>query len=42
VAEFTRYQYSMDDKATAYVCQNYYCERPVTDVDEMLKLLGGT
>ena len=42
VAEFTRYQNSIDEKATAYVCQNYYCERPVTDVDEMLKLLGGT
>ena len=40
LAEFTRYQYSLDGKATAYVCQNYACERPTTDVEEMLALLS--
>jgi uncharacterized protein YyaL (SSP411 family) len=31
---------AVDGKATAYVCSNYACERPTTDVGEMLKLLG--
>jgi uncharacterized protein YyaL (SSP411 family) len=39
LAAFTRYQDSIDGKATAYVCQDYACELPVTDADEMLRLL---
>jgi uncharacterized protein YyaL (SSP411 family) len=40
LAEFTRYHKSIKDKATAYVCVNYQCKLPTTDVGEMLKLLG--
>jgi len=40
IAEFTEYQFALDDKATAYVCLNYYCELPTTEVDKMLELLG--
>jgi uncharacterized protein YyaL (SSP411 family) len=40
LAEFTRYQRSIKDKATAYVCVNYQCELPTTDVGETLKLLS--
>jgi uncharacterized protein YyaL (SSP411 family) len=29
-----------EDRATAYVCTNFTCHRPTTDVDEMLKLLS--
>ncbi|HET7534128.1 MAG TPA: thioredoxin domain-containing protein [Nocardioidaceae bacterium] len=31
----------VDGKAAAYVCRGMVCERPVTDVDELRKLLGG-
>jgi len=40
LAEFTRYHKSIKDKATAYVCVNYQCKLPTTDVGEMLKLLS--
>ena len=39
LAEFTRYQGSIDGKATAYVCLDYNCKLPTTDIDEMLGLL---
>ncbi len=29
----------IDGKATAYVCQNYSCKRPVTDADSLLQFL---
>jgi len=39
LAEFTKYQTGVDGKATAYVCQNYHCETPTTDIQQMLHLL---
>ena len=39
LAEFTEFQKSIDGKATAYVCQNYACKAPTTDIKEMLKSL---
>ena len=39
IAEFTKSQYSIDEKATAYVCLNYHCQLPTTDVARMLNLL---
>jgi uncharacterized protein YyaL (SSP411 family) len=39
LAPFTRYQGSIDGKATAYVCRDYACELPVTDSEAMLRLL---
>jgi uncharacterized protein YyaL (SSP411 family) len=42
LAEFTKYHLSLNGQATAYVCLNYYCELPTTDVNKMLKLLGKT
>ncbi|MFQ5868263.1 MAG: thioredoxin domain-containing protein [Candidatus Zixiibacteriota bacterium] len=38
-AEFTRYQTSIDGEATAYVCLNYNCRLPTTDIGEMLESL---
>lgn len=38
-AEFTRDLTSKEGKATAYVCRNYICNLPTTDIEEMLKLL---
>jgi uncharacterized protein YyaL (SSP411 family) len=40
LAEFTKHQRMLDGKATAYVCQNFQCQIPTTDSDEMLKFLG--
>ncbi len=39
IAEFTKYQKSLDGKATAYVCLNYLCKTPTTDPAKMLELL---
>ena len=39
IAPFVRDQRARDGKATAYVCQNYQCHAPTSDVDEMLALL---
>lgn len=40
IAEFTKYQTSIDSKATAYVCADYKCKMPTTDVSKMLELLN--
>jgi uncharacterized protein YyaL (SSP411 family) len=31
----------LDGMATAYVCQNFQCNLPTTDVDEMIRQLHG-
>jgi hypothetical protein len=41
LAPFTLFQTSVGGKATAYVCRDYACELPATDVEEMLGLLQG-
>jgi len=42
LVRFTRNYPSIDGKATAYVCLDYSCELPTTDVDTMLQLLNVT
>jgi len=42
LAEFTRNQSSIEGKATAYVCLNYNCKLPTTDIGKMLELLNVT
>jgi len=39
IARFTKDLRSIDDKATAYVCRDYHCEFPTTDISEMLELI---
>jgi len=39
IAEFTENQTSIGGKSTAYVCKNYSCDAPTTDIIRMLKLL---
>ena len=39
IAEFIKDQSSINGKATAYVCRNYICEKPTTDLGRMLRLL---
>jgi len=40
LAEFTNNQRSIDGRATAYVCMNYNCKLPTTDINKMLQLLN--
>ncbi|MEJ2703467.1 MAG: thioredoxin domain-containing protein [Sedimentisphaerales bacterium] len=40
IVPFVEYQTPSDGKATAYVCEDYACQRPVTDVDELERLLA--
>lgn len=42
LAPYTRTQKPLQGKATAYVCQNYVCNRPTTDPQAMLTALGLT
>ena len=42
LSEFTKNQSGIGGRATAYVCLNYNCRLPTTDIDKMLELLDGT
>lgn len=37
---FTRNFIAIDGKATAYICQNYACNKPVNKIDDLKKLLA--
>jgi uncharacterized protein YyaL (SSP411 family) len=39
LAEFVRAEVSQAGKATAYVCRNFACQKPVTDVEALVRLL---
>lgn len=39
LAPFVQEQLLTDDRATAYVCQNYACQAPVNDVESFLEIL---
>lgn len=41
MAPFTDQYQSLDGRATAYICQDYACQRPTTDPAEMLGYLNG-
>ena len=40
LAPFTKNFFAIDDKPTAYVCTNYSCKLPTTDIGVMRKQLG--
>jgi uncharacterized protein YyaL (SSP411 family) len=40
LAELTKNQLSIDGRATVYVCMNYNCKLPTTDINKMLELLN--
>ncbi len=40
LAPFTRSHVATQGRATAFVCSNYACQLPTTDVQEMLSMLG--
>ena len=39
LAGYTEYLSSIDGEATVYICQNYSCKRPTTDVGEVIESL---
>ena len=39
IAPFTETQMAIEGRATAYVCQNYACEAPTTDLAKMVSAL---
>jgi len=39
---FIKNKSSMDGKATAYVCSNYTCRQPVTEVKDLKRIIKGT
>ncbi len=41
IAPYTREQIAINDKATAYVCNNHACDRPTNDINEAIKLISG-
>jgi uncharacterized protein YyaL (SSP411 family) len=40
LAPYTKDQVAISGKAAAYVCQNFRCQLPTSDVNQMLELLG--
>jgi len=40
IVPFVRNQVAIDGKATAYVCENYVCKRPVNKIDDLGKMLS--
>ena len=40
IAPYTKNQISLNGKATAYVCRNYACSLPTTNINKMLELLN--
>jgi hypothetical protein len=40
IAAYTKDQESIDNRATVYVCLNYSCNAPTTEISKMLKLLN--
>ena len=40
LAPYTKSHTALEKKATAFVCSNYSCQLPTTDVGEMLSMLG--
>ena len=40
IAPYTKEQTAVDGQATAYVCRDFACELPTTNIDEMLAMLG--
>jgi uncharacterized protein YyaL (SSP411 family) len=41
LAPYVRDQRSLGGRATAYLCRNFACERPTTDLDALRRALGG-
>ena len=41
LAEFTKDMKRVDNKTTLYLCQNFVCSKPITNIDEVFEALTG-
>ncbi len=41
LASYTLYQTPIDNQATAYICRNFACDSPTTDVKRLTNALSG-
>jgi len=42
VAEFTKDMKTIDDKTTVYICRNFVCNKPMTQIEEVLEAITDT
>jgi uncharacterized protein YyaL (SSP411 family) len=42
IAPYTKDMTTGDGRATAYICKNFSCAKPVSTIDEMLGLLNAS
>lgn len=42
IIPFVKNQTAIEDKATAYVCENYICNRPVNKIEDFEKMISST
>jgi uncharacterized protein YyaL (SSP411 family) len=40
VAGFTKDMKMIDNKTTAYICRNFVCDKPMTEIKEVLKVIA--
>jgi hypothetical protein len=40
VARFTKDMKMIDNKTTVYICRNFVCDKPITEVEEVLKVIA--
>ena len=40
LAEFTRDMKTIDNKTTVYICRNFTCDKPTTEIEEVLKVIA--
>ncbi|GAB6168040.1 thioredoxin domain-containing protein [Clostridium carnis] len=39
IADYTKYQNSLDNKVTVYICKNYSCSEGITNIDKIREML---
>ncbi|MFH1613969.1 MAG: hypothetical protein ABIG61_02645, partial [Planctomycetota bacterium] len=42
IIPFVKNQTAIGGKATAYVCENYVCNRPVNNIEDFEKMISST
>ncbi len=40
IAKYTKHQKSLNGKVTAYICRNYTCQSPLTDITKIIEILN--
>ena len=40
LAGFTKDMKTIDNKTTVYICRNFVCHKPMTEIEEVLKVIA--